>query len=97
MTTPKPRLHAVVKANVFLTAKHGIVSGNGFLLNMRQPGVEVFSITIDILDCVIEDQLAELGPQEPPSPSIVRGQGGSEEDIHNILGDSKEKNIELSP
>ena len=33
----------------------GIVSANGFQLKMRQPDVEVFSISLDSLDRMIED------------------------------------------
>jgi hypothetical protein len=32
------------------------VTANRFWLNMQQEGAEIFSITLDRLDCIIEDQ-----------------------------------------
>jgi hypothetical protein len=42
-----------------------MISGNGFLLNMRQTGTEVFAITLDGLDRMIEDKILEL--HQPPT------------------------------
>jgi hypothetical protein len=42
-----------------------MISANGFQLNMRQPGTELFSITLDGLDRMIEDRRQEL--ESPPN------------------------------
>jgi hypothetical protein len=41
-----------------------MLTGNGFLLNLRQPGVEMFSITLDGLDRLIQDKTQEQNPQQ---------------------------------
>ena len=46
----------------------GMVSANGFQLKMRQPDVEVFSISLDGLDRMIEDQRQEL--EASPDPDL---------------------------
>ena len=40
------------------------ISGNGFLLNTRQPDVEIFSITLDGLDCLIKGCIPDQDLQE---------------------------------
>ena len=40
------------------------ISGNGFLLNARQPDVEIFLITLDGLDCLIKDCTPDQDLQE---------------------------------
>jgi hypothetical protein len=42
-----------------------MISSNGFLLNTRQPGIELFSITLDGLDRMITDRQEEQQPTEP--------------------------------
>jgi hypothetical protein len=44
---------STAKAKRPLTVNIGMISGNGFLLNTRQPDVEVFAISIDGLDRMI--------------------------------------------
>ena len=39
----------------------GLVSANSFSLNIRQLNIEVFSITLDSLDYIVEDWRQELG------------------------------------
>ena len=41
-----------------------MLTGNGFLLNLRQPGVEMFLITLDGLDRLIQDKTQEQNPQQ---------------------------------
>jgi hypothetical protein len=52
---PSSRTKDRAKATTSFTGKLGLISGNGLLLNLRQLGIEVFSIMLDILDRVIED------------------------------------------
>jgi predicted aspartyl protease len=42
-----------------------MISSNGFMLNARQQGIELFSITLDGLDRMIEDRKQEQQPVEP--------------------------------
>jgi hypothetical protein len=44
------------------TTEIKMISGNGFLLNTRQLEAEVFSITLDGLDRIIEDRTQEPLP-----------------------------------
>jgi transposase InsO family protein len=53
--SPKDKLPAAVDIK--------LISGNGFMLDVRQPGVEIFSITLDGLDRMIEDKMQEREPE----------------------------------
>ncbi|KAH8590341.1 hypothetical protein B0O99DRAFT_634686 [Bisporella sp. PMI_857] len=49
-----------------------MISGNGFMLNARQQGIELFSISLDGLERIIEDRKQEQQPVEPEAlESIV--------------------------
>jgi hypothetical protein len=67
---PSSRTKDRAKATTSFTSKIGLISRNGLLLNLRQPGIEVFSITLDILDRAIEDQQDEQDLQEQTYPSL---------------------------
>jgi transposase InsO family protein len=58
---------ANVKAPLAIDIK--MVSGNGFLLDIRQRSVDVFSITLDGLDRMIEDKKEALEQPEQPDES----------------------------
>ena len=45
-----------------------MISGNGFLLNTRQQGIELFSISIDGLDRMIKDRTQEQVPDSALEP-----------------------------
>ena len=53
---------AKAKAKAALAVNIKMVSANGFQLNTRKPDVEVFSITIDGLDQMIEDRKQDQQP-----------------------------------
>ena len=55
LPSPHKKPHLTVKAKKPLLVNIKMVSGNGFLLNTRQPSVEVFAISIDSLDQMIQD------------------------------------------
>ena len=50
-----------------------MISGNGFLLNMRQKRVKVFLITLNNLDRMIKDKISELyQPQINESEELLK-------------------------
>ena len=68
---PRPRLVSEPQTTTSLDIR--TISGNGFLLNARQPDVEIFSITLDGLDRLIEDRTPDQDPQEQdPSVEALR-------------------------
>lgn len=63
LDVPMPHPSREAKAKMPLAVDIKMISGNGFLLDTRQPGVEIFSITLDGLDRMIEDRAQELDLQ----------------------------------
>ena len=49
-----------------------MISANGFQLDIRQPGVEVFSITLDGLDRMIEDKKRDREPKPDETDEYLR-------------------------
>ena len=58
----EPPLPPTLEAKTPSTTDIKMISGNGFLLNTRQLEAEVFSITLDGLDYMIEDRTQEPLP-----------------------------------
>ena len=72
LPSPHKKPHLTVKAKKPLLVNIKMVSSNGFLLNTRQPSVEVFAISIDGLDRMIQDRTPELAPPADESPESLR-------------------------
>ena len=67
---PKSQLPKKVRFKLPQSVDIRIISANGFQLNTCQPRVEIFSITLDRLDRMIEDRVQELDLQTPVDLSI---------------------------
>src|SRR6266536_2730411 len=63
---------ATTKDKTPLAVDIRMISANGFQLDMRQPGVEVFSITLDGLDRMIEDKKRDREPKPDETDEYLR-------------------------
>src|ERR1700730_14490204 len=54
-----------------ITIDIGMISAAGFVLNCQDPGAILFSITLEEIDCEIQDWQAPDQPEEATNPELV--------------------------